>query len=126
MDDLVSGDLRIAVRDVAPGAALELHWTGKSNDRHPARAVVPFIEAVFARATAEARAVELHFERIEHFNSSTVAALIQLIQAARNAKLSLAIVYDAGLRWQRMSFDALKALTAKDEMIELRASPASQ
>jgi hypothetical protein len=122
MDDLISGDLKIAVRNGAPGSAIEMHWTGRSNDRQPARALVPFFQSVFAQAAAESKPVELHFERIDYFNSSTVTVLIQLIQEARAKALRLDIVYDAALRWQRMSFDALKALTAKDENIRLRST----
>jgi hypothetical protein len=121
MDDLVTGDLKLTVHDGAPGAAIEVHWTGKSNDRQPAKALLPYVQSVFEQAAAQGKPVELHLERVEHFNSSTVAVLIQLIQEARRRTLQLELVYDAALRWQRMSFDTLKQLTAKDETIRLRS-----
>jgi hypothetical protein len=122
MEDLVAGDLRIAVRDDAKEPVLEMHWTGRSNDRQPERAVRPFVQAVFSAARARSSPVGMHFERLEHFNSSTVALLIDLIQEARNAGLHLEVVYDANLRWQRLSFETLKRLTAKDATIRVRSA----
>jgi hypothetical protein len=121
MEDLVSGDLKIAISNGDPGAAMELHWTGKSNDRQPVRVLAPFFRAVLDHAAAHSQGVAMHFERIDHFNSSTVTAIIQLIHEARRRSVALELVYDAKLRWQKMSFDALKMLTEKDTTVRLRS-----
>ena len=36
----------------------------------------------------------MHFEKIEHFNSSTITALIKLIQICRKSNVKLVMVYD--------------------------------
>ena len=50
----------------------------------------------------------MRFERVEHFNSSTIAVLIQLITSAQDRHIKLTVRYDASARWQTLSFDALK------------------
>jgi hypothetical protein len=52
--------------------------------------------------------LELHFEELDYFNSSTITSLIQLIQEARAKGIPLTYVYDPALRWQKLSFDALR------------------
>jgi hypothetical protein len=117
VDALVSGDLRI---DVAPATgALVCTWTGKSNDRSPQQALAPWFEKLLADAGAKAVKVEMHFEKLDHFNSSTITALIRLIQSARGKGVKLAFVYDPNLKWQRLSFDALRVFDKGDRAFEL-------
>jgi len=121
MQSLIVGDLRIeAVADeISP--AVQLMWRGKSNNRHPGEALAPYFRDALATAGARKVPVELHFEKLEHFNSSTITAIIQLIQDARARSIKLVLVYDQGLKWQKLSFDALRVF-AKDELLELRAA----
>ena len=81
-----------------------------------------FLGQCRAAAERDGRLVELRFDALEHFNSSTVGALIDLIQRAREAKVRLVLGYDATLGWQRLSFDALKVFDRGDGLFELRPS----
>lgn len=121
MQDLDAGDLKITVQVGADKGPIQLHWTGKSNDRQPGRILTPFLLSVMEQAAGQSRSLEMHFERIAHFNSSTITALIEFIQQAKTRGVSLDIVYDANLKWQRLSFDTLKKVTAKDIGIQLRS-----
>ncbi|MDQ3262390.1 MAG: hypothetical protein M3Y59_01835 [Myxococcota bacterium] len=105
MESLKSDDLTIAVSLLASGDYL-LDWTGKSNARDPAKVLIPFFDQVLQKAAGQK--VEMHFERLEHFNSSTIATLIHLINSASHSGVPLRIFYDPNLRWQSLSFDALK------------------
>ena len=105
MENLIVGDLRIEALESGPAAPVQLLWKGKSNDRHPSR--VP---------------VELHFEKLDHFNSSTITALIQLIQDARERNVRLVIVFDKALKWQKLSFDALRVFSRGDDLLQLKSS----
>jgi len=122
VDALESGDLRIDV--TASPAALVCTWTGKSNDRNPQQALGPWFEKLLADAGGRSPAakVEMHFEKLEHFNSSTISALIRLIQSARGKGVKLAFVYDPNLKWQRLSFDALRVFEKGDRAFELVSS----
>jgi len=83
-------------------------WLGRSNDRNPAAVLHPWFDQLFSSARERGAAVELRFERVEHFNSSTIAVLIQLITSAQDRGLRLTVRYDGSARWQTLSFDALK------------------
>jgi hypothetical protein len=120
MDDLVVGDLRIRVSEGI--GAVRLDWKGKSNSREPAKTLVPFFAGVSGRAAALGGAVEMHFEALEHFNSSTITALIQFIQTSRGKGIPLVIVYDATLKWQRLSFDALRIFEKADGILRFQTT----
>ncbi len=121
MDNFVVGDLRIEIDPFEKGrtAPLQLQWRGKSNNRDPSKVLAPFFSNVFADASSRQVPVELHFEKLDHFNSSTITAIIQLIQEARGRGIKLVIVYDHALKWQKLSFDALRVF-ARDELLEFR------
>ena len=98
---------------------MQLFWRGKSNDRHPARTVVPYVAEILAFARAEHAAVHLHFETIEHMNSSTITAIIQIIQEAKARATELVIVFDPAKTWQKLSFEALRVFAKDDGMLKL-------
>jgi hypothetical protein len=107
VETITLGDVRAALDASAPG---ELHvlLTGKSTSRDAGKTLAPLFDRTLAAARDERRAVTLHFERLEYFNSSTIAALVQFIRAAQDRAVVLTVRYDAGQRWQALSFDALK------------------
>ena len=116
--NLSSGDLFIDVVDAQN--ATRLHWRGKSTDRHPSLVLEPFLTPVIAAAAKKKQPVEMHFEKLVHFNSSTIGCLIQVIEQARTQGVKLVLVYDDRLAWQRLSFDALRVF-AKEDVLELTA-----
>jgi hypothetical protein len=121
MQNLVVGDLRIEAMPINDGepASVQLLWKGKSNHRHPAEALAPYFREVLEAASTRKVPIELHFEQLEHFNSSTITAIIQLIQDSRARSIKLVFVYDQALKWQKLSFDALRVF-ARDDLLELR------
>ena len=121
MDNLVADALTIEAAEPAPPEPLTLTWRGKSDDRYPDKVLKPFFARVLARAGARGGGVEMHFELLDHFNSSTISSLIRFIQDARQQGVKLVIVYNQALKWQKLSFDALRVF-AKDDLLELRAT----
>jgi hypothetical protein len=120
MESLKAGDLSI---DVAREAGtLGLSWKGKSTDRQPQRVLEPFFAIVLAEAERSKAALEMRFEQLQHFNSSTIGFLIQVIQDARARNVKLTLTYDGKLAWQRLSFDALRIFTKDNDLLELKAS----
>jgi hypothetical protein len=119
MQSLIVGDLRIEALEHSTPPAVQLLWKGKSNERHPSEALAPYFREVLAAADIRKLIVELHFEKLEHFNSSTITSIIQLIQDSRARSIKLVLVYDQALKWQKLSFDALRVF-AKDDLLELR------
>lgn len=121
MQGLVVGDLRIEAREDEASTAVQLLWKGKSNNRHPGEALAPYFREVLAIASMRKLPIELHFEKLEHFNSSTITSIIQLIQDSRARAVKLVLVYDEALKWQKLSFDALRVF-ARDDLLELRSA----
>ncbi|HEY6176080.1 MAG TPA: hypothetical protein VIX73_16615 [Kofleriaceae bacterium] len=121
MQGLVVGDLRIETLENEASTAVQLLWKGKSNNRHPGEALAPYFREVLATAAMRKLPIELHFEKLEHFNSSTITSIIQLIQDSRARGVKLVLVYDEALKWQKLSFDALRVF-ARDDLLELRSA----
>ncbi|MFO0662264.1 MAG: hypothetical protein U0165_20900 [Polyangiaceae bacterium] len=119
MENLASGDLRIDVSVDEASSAVLLYWRGKSNERNPSAVLQPFFSKLMVEVLEQKHSLELHFEELEHFNSSTITAIIQLIQDCRSKGVKLMIRFDAKLKWQKLSFDALRVF-AKDGQLELK------
>jgi len=118
MESLDAGDLKIDI--VETDSAYRLHWLGMSNERQPEKTLKPFFATVLQNAAAGSKGIELHFEHIERFNSSTILCIIQLIQEARHKNIRLEVVYDPSRKWQRLSFDALRIFDKADGLFALR------
>lgn len=118
MDDLVAGNLRI--ERLGDDKNVVLQWRGSSTDRNPSLAINPYVRGIYDAVAGSGASVEMRFESLDHFNSSTITALIQMIQEARTRKIKLVLTYDAAVKWQRLSFEALRVF-AKDELLTLRS-----
>jgi hypothetical protein len=101
---------------------IKLTWKGRSGARNPSEFLMPYFRNVLESAAQRGRVgVEMHFEGLEHFNSSTVAALIHLIQDARGRQVPLVFVYDQNLKWQKLSFDAMRVFVKSDGLLQMRS-----
>lgn len=106
MVQVVLGELTIrAERD---GDALRVRLSGKSASRDAGRELQPVLERFLGTAREEKLTLVFHFEQLQYFNSSTIAALVQFIRTAQQAGVSLVVRYDGKLKWQAMSFEALR------------------
>ena len=124
METFTHGDLRIDVTEIDEPPAVRLAWLGKSNDRQPDKVLAPLFAGAFERVEKKKAPLELHFESLEHFNSSTITTLIQLIQEARGRGARLVVVFDPQRKWQKLSFDALRIFVKADGLFELRPASA--
>ena len=107
MIHVVLGELKVdAERQGAD--RIDVLLSGKSSSRDAGRDLQPSFEKLLAAAKGERRTLALHFEKLEYFNSSTIAALVQFIRTAQHAGVSIVVRYDGALKWQAMSFDALR------------------
>src|SRR4051794_11077148 len=114
MQSLSVGDLKINVDEIDEPRELRMRWEGKSNDRQPSKLLGPFFAEAVGLASASGAVLTMHFERLDHFNSSTITSIIQLIQECRGKKTRLAFVFDPTRKWQKLSFDALRVFVKAD------------
>lgn len=116
--NLINGDLTIEVTVI--GGVFSCVWHGKSSERDPAEILRPWFSQLLDTVLVNTGSIEMHFEQIERFNSSTITALIKLIQMCRKHDVHLVMVYDQTLKWQRLSFDALRVFEKGDDLFHLR------
>lgn len=120
VEDLVAGDLRIAV--VEDGNLVRCDWRGRSVEREADLTLRPFFDRLLERAQQRGALLEMHFEELDYFNSSTIGTLITFIQKARRNKIHLRMVYAGNIKWQSLSFDALRMFERGDQLFELKAA----
>lgn len=118
MDRLVVGDLIIVVDEREEGI-VRLTWQGMSNSKDPGQALRPFFAIVASRAAEKAATIDHRFEDLSYMNSSTVAALLQLLQEGQRRGFKQRVYYDGSQRWQALNFEALRAFAAVDEQFEV-------
>lgn len=113
MHGTVFGDLSIEVGGTAEG--LELIWRGSSNSRNPGEALRAYFKVALAEAAVRRAKLDLHFEDLIQFNSSTVSVLLNLVDEAAAAGVKVTYFYDGALRWQAHNFESI-ALLKRDVM----------
>ena len=116
------GDLLIDVDEDAAGV-IRLDWRGKSNHRQPDTVLAPFFADMTSKAVVGQKALEMHFEQLEFFNSSTITAIIQYVKELRDRKVKLTVSFDARHRWQKIFFDALCIFDKGDGLFTIRSAP---
>ena len=118
-DSHTVGQLHIDLTMPTPGA-LRVDWTGRSNERDPQRVLAPIFDEALARAALAEAPIEMHFEKLEQFNSSTITALIGFVRHAHAEGVPLTLVFDPSLRWQALSFEALRVFERPDGLLTLK------
>lgn len=121
MSSFVSGTLKIS-RGRPSANVIRLDWTGRSDARRPNELLQPYLATVLDEARETQAMVEMHFEALDFFNSSTVSVLMQFLQVARTRAIPLRYSYCAELRWQKVCFEALRVFEALDENIRVVAA----
>jgi hypothetical protein len=122
VESLRAGSLVIEAEDAPGRGFMVLNWQGKSSDRNPEKVLEPFFLQALSEAQQRKLGMEMHFEKLVHFNSSTIGYLIQLIQETRRRGVSLVLVFDHALMWQKLSFDALRVFAKDNSLLELRVA----
>lgn len=112
--------LRISRRAVPP--TIDIVWSGRGSDPRARAPMVFWFEDVLDSAAEDGARVEMRFEQLVHANSATITAILQMIQEARARRVALAVVFDPSNRWQKMSFEAMRVVTADNPLIELRTA----
>jgi hypothetical protein len=126
MESLTSGELRIDVTETSEPPCVKLLWKGRSRDREPRATLLPFFAAALARAVDHKGSLELHFEGLEYWSSSTITCVIHLIQDARGQGVKVVLLYNPSHKWQKLSFEALRALAKDDGLLAIRPADAPE
>lgn len=112
MNDVTScaqfGDLVLQVSRAE--GMIRIDFKGRSNERDPESQLGPLLREAGEAAERSGASLDLHFESLEFFNSSTITSLLRYLIAMHAKQVRVRIVYDASRRWQRVFFDSLASL----------------
>lgn len=124
---LTSGELVIEPGPPSADGSLVLVWKGRSTDRQPWRAILPYATVWLEKALHQGVGLAMHFDALEHMNSSTITAIVQIVREAKTRGTRVSIHYDDSKRWQKLGFEALRVFETPEKLLALvpkRAAPA--
>ncbi|MFZ5468104.1 MAG: hypothetical protein ACOZIN_01595 [Myxococcota bacterium] len=113
------GDKELSIEQQESGDELRLVWRGKSNDREPGRLLMPVLTQALGRSLAAGKRLTLDFTSLEYMNSSTFAPIVKMLDEATKGQGRVLLEFSQALRWQALSFSALKAFETPDGRIRL-------
>lgn len=117
---LCEGELMIERTQPGP-ELIRLDWKGSSNFRRSDEGLTLFLYDVLDQALRDTAAIEMHFEALGDLSASTMAVLIHFLQRSRSHGIRLTILYRKRLRWQRLSFEALRVFEQVDRLVQIVA-----
>jgi hypothetical protein len=118
MNGLLDGELRIDGERPGP-ELIRLHWKGRSASLRPDGVLEPYLQQVLEDARQTMSALEMRFELMEYLNSATVAVLVHFLHRARLSGIAVRFTYRPSVRWQRLSFEALRVFEHLDAMVQV-------
>jgi hypothetical protein len=107
MEGIKLGNLQLLAEE--KDGRVVITWHGFSVEREPYRAINPYFNKIIK--DLKDRVLEVRFEELKYFNSSSVVSIIYLITNARDKNIKLKISYDSTIFWQRASFKAMEAIS---------------
>jgi hypothetical protein len=99
-----NGKLKLEVR--FESQRMVVKWLGESKDREPIQFISPLFERLYQRDSSNP--ILLDFTELSYLNSSTVTPIVKQLEKARKANRKMEIRYSKSLKWQDLSFSALK------------------
>lgn len=83
-----------------------IKWLGESKDREPTKFLSPIFDAIYTRN--QTKPLIMDFSQFEYMNSSTVTPIVKQLERAKKENRKVTIRYKKGLKWQELSFAALR------------------
>lgn len=110
--------LKVEVKE--KGDSIVAKWTGKSVDRNPSKFITPLLADILERSNGVTNKIILDFQELDYMNSSTITPIIKILERAKRSRVRLVVKYNKLLKWQDLSFSALKIFQTKDKRVEIR------
>jgi hypothetical protein len=100
--------------------SITIRFIGKSNERNPSKFIYPILASVLDQSAHSNKGLILDFMDLEYMNSSTITPILKILdKVKREEKYRVTIVYRQSLRWQDLSFSALKIFESRDNRIRI-------
>lgn len=98
---------------------LIVSFAGRSEAREPALFIDPILKRAAEKASSQAKLMVIDFRRLDRMNSSSVPPVLRILELARRGQLRLKLIYARDLKWQTLSFAALKAFATPDGRVAI-------
>ncbi len=115
-----SDSLRVEIAEEPD--AITMEWFGKSTMRKPADFLNPILTDLLRRSAESGKRLVLDFRTLQYMNSSTITPVIRALEQTRRGSGRMSVVYRQSLKWQHLSFSALKIFETPDARIEIRGA----
>jgi len=97
-------------------------WRGRSTARDPSRFLLPILMRLVEDAAANGHSLVLDFRALDYLNSSTLAPLVRILDAARRGTASVVVQYSRPRKWQTLSFTALEVFQTTDGRVVVQGT----
>lgn len=99
---------------------INIKWTGRSIDRKPSTFITPILVSVLNRSSDCNKRLVLDFRKLEYVNSSTITPIIKVLERAKRGTNQVTVLYEKSLKWQDLSFSALRIFQTGDQRVEIK------
>jgi len=117
-ESFVSNLLRIEVQE--DNDSIVAYWSGKSVDRNPGEFITPILVVILKKSSDLRKRIILDFQKLDYMNSSTITPVIKILERAKRGKAQVTVLYKKLLKWQDLSFSALKIFQTRDKRVEIK------
>ncbi len=115
-----SDSLRVEITEDAD--SLTMRWLGKSTMRRPGEFLAPLLADLLKRGSESGKRIVLDFRALQYMNSSTITPVIRILEQMRRGTGRMSVLYRQAMKWQHLSFSALKIFETPDARIEIRGA----
>jgi hypothetical protein len=105
-DRLVVGSLSVEAR--LDGDTLEVNWSGASESREAAAAIMNLPERW--SSMLDGTRVVLDFTKLTFMNSATVASIVVLVKDLDRRAAQTQLIFDGNVAWQRVHLSCMRAI----------------
>ena len=110
----------LTLEKIVDDPSITIRFIGKSNERNPSKFISPILSDVLHQSDSGNKEIVLDFNELEYMNSSTITPILKILdKATREKNYRITIVYRQSLKWQDLSFSALKIFELKDNKIKI-------
>ncbi len=110
----------LTLEKIVGDTSITIRFIGKSNERNPSKFISPILSDVLHQSDSGNKEIVLDFKELEYMNSSTITPILKVLdKATREKNYRITIVYRQSLKWQDLSFSALKIFELKDNKIKI-------
>ena len=110
----------LTLEKIVGDTSITIRFIGKSNERNPSKFISPILSDVLHQSDSGNKEIILDFKELEYMNSSTITPILKILdKSTREKNYRITITYRQSLKWQDLSFSALKIFELKDNKIKI-------